>query len=70
MRLSEWLKKCDLKQADFAKIVGVVPPTISRIIKGSRQPSSALIAEIERATKGKVTWEDWRKSRRDLPESQ
>jgi len=59
MRLEAYLSQQNLKQADFAKQVGVTPATVSRLIAGQLAPSLDLAARIEDATKRKVPMRSW-----------
>lgn len=59
MRLETYLSKQNLRQADFAKLVGVTPATVSRLIAGQLSPSLDLAARIEDATKRKVPMRSW-----------
>lgn len=59
MKLSDWLKKNDLTQADFAGQLGVTQARISQIAR--RGTNSLAIAErIEEKTKRGVTIQDLR----------
>lgn len=59
MRLETYLKQQNLKQADFAKKVGVTPATVSRLLAGQLSPSLELAARIEEITKRKVPMRSW-----------
>lgn len=59
MRLETYLEQQNLKQADFAKKVGVTPATVSRLLAGQLSPSLELAARIEDVTKRKVPMRSW-----------
>jgi DNA-binding transcriptional regulator YdaS (Cro superfamily) len=61
MQLSEWLKRANLSQKGFARVLGVSPACVNRFIKGNREPSIDMIDQIERATNGDVRYDDWKK---------
>lgn len=58
--LKKYLADAGVKKSQFAKDVGVSPGRISQILNDPDQrPSRELIAKIEKATGGKVTFQDW-----------
>lgn len=59
MILKSYLDTADVKQAEFAALVGVTVPTISKLANGLMRPSLVLALRIERATDGKVPVESW-----------
>lgn len=61
MQLSEWLKRANLSQKGFARVLGVSPACVNRFIKGNREPSIDMIDQIERATNGDVRYDDWKR---------
>ena len=48
-----------LSQTDFGKSVGVKKATISRIEKGKRSPSLALVSRIVEVAKGELSADDF-----------
>lgn len=58
-KLQTYLASRDLKQAEFAALVGATQATISRLAKGTAKPSLDLAIAIERITKGKVPADSW-----------
>lgn len=59
MKLKDWLKKNRYKQTEFAQLVGISDPHMSRIINGHDQPGADLVKRISAATKGEVGHNDW-----------
>lgn len=59
MQLGEWLRSEGISQAELARRIDVNESTISRLLKGTRRPSTTLIEDIRRATRNKVTFRDW-----------
>ncbi len=59
MILAKYLKDNAMKASEFAALVGVKPPAVSKWIKGDRYPSRALRAKISEVTGGKVTSNDF-----------
>lgn len=59
MKLAAYLEKQGLSQAEFARIIGVEQPTVSRIVAGTRTPSTKLMLVIADRTKGKVKPNDF-----------
>ncbi len=58
-KLKAFIDKNSPSQAAFAAQVGILRPTLSRILAGTRNPSFDLVCDIERVTKGKVRIEHW-----------
>lgn len=58
MKLNEYLQKNKLTQVEFAKIIGVTKPVISRIVNRKKNVSIQVIKRIEEATKGEVQFSD------------
>lgn len=58
-KLQTYLASRDIKQAEFAALVGTTQATISRLAKGPTKPSLTLAIAIERVTKGKVPADSW-----------
>jgi DNA-binding transcriptional regulator YdaS (Cro superfamily) len=61
MQLSEWLERANLSQKNFARVLGVSPACVSRLIRGGLRPSMNIITKIEDATNGDVGFEDWKR---------
>ena len=59
MRLDRYLNDHAISRSDFAKRIRVNPSTITRLIDGTRLPSGALLAAIQRETDGLVTFSDF-----------
>lgn len=59
MRLADYLHQRDLKDADFAALVGCDRTTVLRIRRGDQRPSPALMEEIARVTGGQVQPNDY-----------
>ncbi len=62
MNLKVYLAEKQLSVKNFAKIVGVHPNYISRIIPGKVTPSARLARDIEQETGGKVKITSFEKS--------
>ena len=45
--------------AAFARKINVAPQTINKYLKGQRRPRAEIVARIKKATKGRVTAEDF-----------
>ena len=58
MKLSEYLKNHKITHKQLAEKVGVSPPQITRIVNGTRNPSTLLVSLIEEETSGQVTLKD------------
>ena len=61
MQLSQWLKRANLSQKNFARLIAASPACISRLISGDLKPSTKMILKIEEATNGDVAFKDWKK---------
>jgi len=59
MLLRKWLAEKNIRQADFAVMIGVRQSMVSQLASGKRQPSLELTLKIEQVTRGKVTLSDW-----------
>jgi len=59
MFLRTYLKQNGIRQRDFAKMLSVTEPTLSRIIKHPDRITFQLAKQIHFATEGKVTFTDW-----------
>ncbi len=55
MKLRDYLFKNQIKQTDFAELVGTTAATICRICAGENIPRKRLIKEIIAATNGQVS---------------
>lgn len=55
MDLAAYLSKRKIKPAAFAAEIGVPPSTISRIMRGERDPRGATIRKIVDGSGGEVT---------------
>lgn len=60
MKLSDYLATNKLTLAEFGTLVKRSDATISRITRGINKPDWDTMKEIERATAGKVTPNDFR----------
>ncbi len=58
MRLDAWLQLKDLTRAEFARRIGVKPPTVTRIISGGQNIPLSIQDAIKRETAGAVTPDD------------
>lgn len=58
MDLAAYLSERNIKPATFAGEIGVPPSTITRILRGERDPRGATIRKIVTGTGGKVTAAD------------
>lgn len=58
-KLRDYRTARGLSQGDFAKSVGVQKATISRIEKGKRTPSMALVSRMVEATDGVLRADDF-----------
>ena len=54
MKLSDWLTRADLTQADFAKRLGVSREIVRLWCLGERRPQPRHLTKIVKATAGKV----------------
>lgn len=59
MRLSHYLEKRKLGDAEFASLIGVDRSTVSRLRRTNQKPSEITLSAIVRATNGKVTANDF-----------
>ena len=59
MKLAEYLSKNDLTHAKFASMIGATQAAVSRYASGKRTPRPGQMALIAKATKGKVTANDF-----------
>jgi transcriptional regulator with XRE-family HTH domain len=59
MKLSTYLAENKLSPAQFAAKLNKPASTISRLIKGEREPGIVLLREISEATNGAVTPNDF-----------
>lgn len=59
VRLKKYLLDNGIKESHFAKIIGVFPSTICRIIRGTNCPDIQTGILIETHTKGKIRIADW-----------
>lgn len=57
--LETWLKKNELSQHQFAKLIGTRAAVVNRYILGQRTPDSSFMAKIFEATKGEVQPNDF-----------
>jgi predicted transcriptional regulator len=55
MHLAAYLLERNIKPATFAGEIGVPPSTITRILRGERDPRGATIRKIVKGTGGKVS---------------
>lgn len=59
MRLSDYLAKRKLSDEEFAAQIGVNRSTVSRLRRTNQKPSGETLEAIVRATRGKVTANDF-----------
>ncbi|MFC6792722.1 helix-turn-helix domain-containing protein [Methylobacterium komagatae] len=59
MDLAAYLAKRKIKAAVFAAEIGVPPSTITRILKGERDPRGATIRKIVEGSGGEITAADF-----------
>lgn len=59
MELKKFLFKFDVSQKDLAEVLGTSTATISQLCSGRAFPSLELAIDIDRATAGWVSTEDW-----------
>lgn len=59
MKLSDYLEKKKIGDADFAGLIGKDRTTVSRLRRTNQCPSRATIREIARVTDGLVTADDF-----------
>lgn len=62
MTLDAYLRDAGLTEAEFAQTVGLSQSQIHRLRKGSTGASLRVLANIQKATKGKVEPNDFVKS--------
>ena len=53
------LADADLQVQEFAEMLGVKQPTVTRYKEGERFPDAEMARKIEMATGGKVSFELW-----------
>lgn len=58
MTLADYLAENGIKPATFAGTLGVPASTVTRILRGEREPRGATMRKIIAATDGKVAAED------------
>lgn len=54
MTLADFLKRNDLSQREFARLVPMSEPYLCEILKGARRPTVPMAQKISAATGGKV----------------
>ena len=59
MKLKTYLKRANIRPAEFARMTGASPSTVSRWLDGSRRPGAEQIFVIARATCGEVRFGDF-----------
>lgn len=59
MKLSEYLALNKLTATDFAEKSGMAVSTVTRAIRGERQPTWTTLTKIRAATNGKVSANDF-----------
>ena len=59
MKLEAFLSSRGLRPYAFAIMAGVPPSTISRILRGERQPGIGVIAKIVAASGGEISADDF-----------
>jgi transcriptional regulator with XRE-family HTH domain len=58
-KLDTYLKTRNIRQADFAELLGIKQATVSRLKCGRGKPSRTLAVNIARVTDGAVPVEIW-----------
>jgi transcriptional regulator with XRE-family HTH domain len=58
-KLARYLKAAEIRQTDFAELVGTSQRAVSEISSGRTQPTFDLAVAVEIATNGEVRLEDW-----------
>jgi len=61
MKLKDWLKKKQMTQAAFAKLVGSHQVNVCRWANGDVVPSIPSLEKISKVTAGAVGLKDWQK---------
>lgn len=56
--LAKYLEEKKLTQEEFARLVGVTRPTITKVLSGARRFSPEAAQRVVRATKGKVSLQE------------
>jgi transcriptional regulator with XRE-family HTH domain len=59
MRLDEWMMAWGVGDVEFAAMLGLHRASVSRLRRGKREPSVALMREVAKLTDGAVTGNDW-----------
>lgn len=59
MTLREYLADKAISEGAFAQIIGVKQATVNRYVNGDRTPKQTIMRAIMKATKGKVTANDF-----------
>lgn len=65
MRLHDWLLTEGVSASEFAAAAGFSAATVSRWLSGDRSPSLRACKAIARATRGRVTADDFMGSQDD-----
>tara|TARA_R110000868_G_C10970190_1_gene769686 strand:+ start:14233 stop:14529 length:297 start_codon:yes stop_codon:yes gene_type:complete len=58
MKLRDWLLARGILQSEFAIVVQITRSHLSSIVTGARKPGKKTAINIEKATKGEVTFDD------------
>jgi plasmid maintenance system antidote protein VapI len=59
MDLKTYLKANSITQGDFAKLLDVEQPTVSRLVRKTHKPTLDMAFKIEGITKGHVLASSW-----------
>lgn len=59
MKLETYLSNKTITQTAFAEKIGVTQAALSRYMQGKRKVPLGVIAKVQTATKGAVTFKDW-----------
>lgn len=59
MTLPEYLRVQGKTQRDFSRIAGIPESTVSRLVRGICRPDWPTIDKVKKATRGKVTANDF-----------
>ena len=60
MFLGDYLERNGIKKTRFAEKIGVTHESVRRYVSGKRFPKRDILARIEEATTGAVTYDDFR----------
>jgi DNA-binding XRE family transcriptional regulator len=61
MTLKEYIKEYGVTQAEIARQAGVTRAQVCRWLKGDHSPNLKAVVALAKATKNKVSVDDWRR---------